>query len=129
MAQFSSWYPLTAASIRTLPDEPAVYELGTLVRSVLLIGAADRGLLRAALAGHLRPQGLQHPPGAIYFRYMITPEPAEQATARLDHYRRTHCGRAPAWQHLALGSRTKAGEGVPGSKPMGLPEGSAEIAT
>jgi hypothetical protein len=49
MAIGSTWQPLTPNAIEALPDAPAVFELGSLVRSVLFIGGDAGDGLRAAV--------------------------------------------------------------------------------
>ena len=100
MADFSPWLPLTAASLESMPDEAAIYEIGTLVRSVLLIGAATRGTLRNTLASLMQPHGVPLPPGRLYFRYKPSPDPALEARQQLNRYRRTHKDSLPRWQNL-----------------------------
>jgi hypothetical protein len=82
-----------------LPEIPGTFELGSLVRSVLLIGAAAEGIgrgVRRALAD-LGPQNHVH-----CVRWQFSPEPEELAARCLEEYRRAHRGASPPAQPREL---------------------------
>lgn len=95
---FSAWKPMTPAVIAEAPNCPAVYELGTLVRTVVFIGAADDDLSRT-LNQHLSvPQTLHPPLGKLYFRFAPLEEPEGTRAVLLEEFRTSHAGALPAAQ-------------------------------
>lgn len=95
---FSAWKPMTPAVIAEAPNCPAVYELGTLVRTVVFIGAADDDLNRT-LNQHLSvPQTLHPPLGRLYFRFAPLDEPEGTRAVLLEEFRTSHAGALPAAQ-------------------------------
>ncbi len=83
---FSAWHPLVEAEVAALPDSPGVFEVATLVRTVLFIGAAPESLV-ATLTRQLDAPGTLHAHGGrLYFRCYATEESerdAERASAGL----------------------------------------------
>ena len=95
---FSAWKPMTPAVIAEAPNCPAVYELGTLVRTVVFIGAADDDLSQA-LNRHLSvPQSLHPPLGRLYFRFAQLDEPEGTRAVLLEEFRTSHAGALPVAQ-------------------------------
>ncbi len=95
---FSPWKPLTPAIVAEAPTCPGVYELATLVRTVVFIGAAGENLSEA-LAAHLgAPQTLHSHFGRLYFRVAAMDEAADAQNALLEEHRATHAGAFPAAQ-------------------------------
>jgi hypothetical protein len=95
---FSPWKPMTPAVVAETPPCPGVYELGTLVRTVVFIGAADDDL-SATLTQHLHvPQTLHPHLGRLYFRFAPLEEPAGTRAALLEEFRSSHAGALPVAQ-------------------------------
>jgi hypothetical protein len=95
---FSPWKPMTPALIAEAPNCPAVYELGTLVRTVVFIGAAD-GDLHQTLNQHLSvPQTLHPHLGRLYFRFAPHDEPEGTRAVLLEEFRTSHAGALPVAQ-------------------------------
>lgn len=95
---FSPWKPMTPAVIAEAPNCPAVYELGTLVRTVVYIGAADDDLSQT-LHHHLSvPQTLHPPLGRLYFRFAPLDEPEGTRAVLLEEFRTSHAGALPVAQ-------------------------------
>lgn len=87
-----SWRRFTLEIIGELPESPAVFEIGNLVRTVLYIGAADD--LRAHLTRYW--QELRPSPGGYYFRFHHGKGAAEEAlTTHIASYRAAHGGLLP----------------------------------
>ncbi|OQY69119.1 MAG: hypothetical protein B6D46_01115 [Polyangiaceae bacterium UTPRO1] len=96
---FSVWKPLTPALIGEAPTCPGVYELATLVRTVVFIGAA--GHLGEALAAHLNaPPNAHLRGGQLYFRVAPLDEPEDAQAALIEEFRALHGGAFPAAQTI-----------------------------
>jgi hypothetical protein len=94
---FSPWKPMTPALIAEAPTCPGVYELGTLVRTVVFIGAGEN--LSEALTDHLNAPATLHPHfGRLYFRVAPLDEPGATQVALIEEYRASHQGAFPAAQ-------------------------------
>lgn len=95
---FSPWKPMTPALIAEAPSCPGVYELATLVRTVVYIGAADDSLSQI-LTQHLRvPQTLHPHLGRLYFRFAPLDEPEGTRAVLLEEFRSSHGGALPVAQ-------------------------------
>jgi hypothetical protein len=95
---FSQWKPMTLARVGEVPSCPGVYELGTLVRTVVFIGAAEESL-SDALTRHLNAPAALHPHlGRLYFRTVALDAPEHVQVELLDEYRSSHGGSLPAAQ-------------------------------
>jgi hypothetical protein len=95
---FSTWKPMVPALVAEAPTSPGVYELGTLVRTVLFIGSAPESL-SDALSQHLNtPATLPPYIGGLYFRTAALEDPEHGQVALLDEYRALHAGSLPAAQ-------------------------------
>jgi hypothetical protein len=90
------WLRLTAESIEALPNAPAVFEIGNLVRTVVYIGRAEGRLRDRVTALGPLPNGLPPAVGGHYLRYELTPAEDEAITARLKTYQGRHRGSLPA---------------------------------
>jgi hypothetical protein len=89
------WRPLSPEVIADLPEEPAVFEVATLVRTVHYIGSAD-GNLRSRLAALIQdPAKLRPSSGGYYFRYERVAHEEEVLSRRLSSYSAGHRGRVP----------------------------------
>ena len=101
---FSTWRPMTQAEVERVPACPGVFELATLVRTVVFIGAAPESLA-SALEQHLAlPAGASGPriaSGRLYFRYRATEEVEQLQSDLLEEYRRHHGGALPPGQSIA----------------------------
>ncbi len=101
MAQFSTWKPLLAADISSLPESPGVFEIATLVRNVLFIGLAPESLA-TTLASHLDvPTPLHARVGRLYFRFAASDQAEAMQAELLARYREQHAGTLPAAQSSA----------------------------
>lgn len=96
---FSAWKPMVPGTVADTPACPGVYELATLVRTVVFIGAAEENL-NEALTQHLNaPATLHHPQaGRLYFRTVAIDEPDHIQVELLDDFRQRHGGAVPAGQ-------------------------------
>jgi hypothetical protein len=95
---FSQWKPMVPALVAEVPAAPGVYELGTLVRTVVFIGSAADNL-SDALTQHLNAPATLHPHfGRLYFRTAALEDPEHGQAALLDAYRASHAGLLPAAQ-------------------------------
>jgi hypothetical protein len=101
MMAFSIWRPLIPAEIAKVPECPGVFELATLVRTVVFIGAAPESLA-SSLGRHLQTGGSPSVQAArLYFRYQASDDAEHAQRERLEEYRRTHGDRLPAAQSEA----------------------------
>jgi hypothetical protein len=95
---FSQWKPLVAAEIALLPESPGVFEIATLVRNVLFIGAASESLART-LATHLNGPGMLHArAGSLYFRHAPADDADRVQVELLSRYCERHGGSLPPAQ-------------------------------
>jgi hypothetical protein len=95
---FSPWKPMTPATVAEAPTCPGLYELATLVRTVVFIGAAGENLSEA-LTGHLNAPATLHPHfGRLYFRVAPRDDPEETQRELIEAYRASHAGAFPAAQ-------------------------------
>jgi len=86
------------ALVAEAPASPGVYELATLVRTVVFIGSAPESL-SDALTQHLNAPATLHPHfGRLYFRTAALEDPDHGQTKLLDAYRASHAGSVPAAQ-------------------------------
>lgn len=89
------WLKLTADNLSAVPDVPGVFEIGNLVRTVLLI---ERG--NGRLGDRLRqigpmPAVLPAMVGGHYFRFELARAEDEALERRLKTYRAQHRGTLP----------------------------------
>ena len=95
---FSSWKPLVPVAITEAPTCPGVYQLATLVRTVVFIGAAPTNLSET-LAQHVNAPATLHPHlGPLYFRLAPLESPEHAQSELLEEYRARHGGALPAAQ-------------------------------
>ena len=95
---FSPWKPMTPALVAEAPTCPGVYELATLVRTVVFIGAAGESLSET-LTEHLNAPATLHPHfGRLYFRLVPMDEPEGTQNALIEEHRASHNGAFPAAQ-------------------------------
>jgi hypothetical protein len=95
---FSAWKPMVPALVAEAPASPGVYELGTLVRTVVFIGSAPESLSET-LNQHLNAPATLHPHlGRLYFRTAALEDPEHGQAELLDAYRARHAGSVPAAQ-------------------------------
>jgi hypothetical protein len=91
----NTWKPLSQDVVAEVPETPAVFEVGSLVRTVLYIAAAQ-GNLRARLNQLIQEmQTLPRTTGGYYFRYDVAPKEDEALASRLARYRAQHGGLLP----------------------------------
>jgi hypothetical protein len=96
MAIGSAWQPLTPSTVDSLPDGAAVFEIGSLVRTVLYIGGDANEGLRAAVRRALDDPRLRLRARCVRWEY--TTDPRARAAQLLAGYRASHDGAAPAEQ-------------------------------
>jgi hypothetical protein len=92
----SVWQTLRPGSIDELPTAPGVFELGNLVRNVLLVGGEPGRALREVVR-----EALSSPAVAIHarcLRFTLTDDPAAALQERLAEYRAGHDGKLPPEQ-------------------------------
>jgi hypothetical protein len=89
---------MVPAVISDAPASPGVYQLATLVRTVVFIGAAPDSL-NETLTLHLNAPATLHPHlGNLYFRVAPLEDPELAQTGLLEEYRTSHGGALPAAQ-------------------------------
>ena len=96
MAIGSAWQPLTPTALDSLPDATAVFELGSLVRSVLYVGGDANEGLRASVARALADPRLRLRVRCV--RWELTTDPRARAAQLLAAYRAAHDGALPSEQ-------------------------------
>lgn len=92
MSSSEDWRVITPRLLEALPEGPGVFEIGNLVRTVLLVGAAELGL-RSGVRAALTSPALQSRAHCI--RFELAEDPGRRASERLDDYRRAHHGMPP----------------------------------
>lgn len=102
MAIGSAWQPLTPNAVDALPDAMAVFEIGSLVRSVLYIGGEANEGLRDAVRRALDEPRLRLRARCV--RWELTTDPRGRAAQLLASYRAAHEGASPAEQPRAQAS-------------------------
>jgi len=96
MAIGSAWQPLTPTTVDSLPDAMAVFEIGSLVRSVLFIGGEANEGLRATVRRALADPRLRLRARCV--RWEMTHDPRARAAHLLAAYRAAHDGASPSEQ-------------------------------
>jgi hypothetical protein len=107
------WRPLSIDAIADLPEEPAVFEVANLVRSIQYIGSAEDNLRTSLTALAQDQTKFRAIPGGWYFRYERVAQADEALTHRLTAYRAKHGGQLPpanrdAGRSLRVASRRAA---------------------
>jgi hypothetical protein len=92
----NGWQTLRPGSLEELPAEPGVFELGNLVRNVLLVGGEPNRSLREVVREALSAPGVAVQARCV--RFSVTPDPATAVQARLSDYRAGHAGSLPPEQ-------------------------------
>ena len=86
------------AVVAEAPTSPGVYQLATLVRTIVFIGTASENL-SATLTQHLNAPATLHPHlGHLYFRIAPLEDPECAQAELLEEYRTLHGGAPPAAQ-------------------------------
>jgi len=98
---FSIWRPLVPAQITDAPETPGVFEIATLVRTLLHVGAASESLALTLTRYVETPGHLQAHTGGLYFRYASVHDPEPLQTTLLDAYRERHGGLLPPAQEAS----------------------------
>ena len=76
------WYPLSVVWLATVPEVAGVFEIGNLVRTVLLV-SRGHGNLRGSLASvAARQEKLPPSAGGYYFRYHLTKDEENSLASR-----------------------------------------------
>lgn len=99
MAIGSAWQPLTPHAVESLPDAMAVFEIGSLVRTVLFIGGEANEGLRECVRRALGDPRLRLRAHCV--RWELTSDPRGRAAQLLAAYRSAHDGAAPSEQPRA----------------------------
>lgn len=114
----NGWRALRPGSVDELPSEPGVFELGTLVRSVLLVGGEPDRPLREAVRDALAKPAVALQARCI--RFILTADPASEVQSRLTDYRDGHAGNLPPEQprrpHVTASSRRPFPARVPSTR-------------
>lgn len=111
MANGTRWRVITPALLAELPEQPGIFEVGNLVRSILFIGAASGSLAEEIRRILVEPRMLSR---AHCIRFEAIDEAEEVAQQRLAAYRREHAGALPyaqrqdAFTNLIEGKRPTA---------------------
>jgi hypothetical protein len=98
---FSTWRPLVPAEITDAPETPGVFEIATLVRTLLHVGAASESLAQTLTRYIETPGHVQSYTGGLYFRYASSQDPEPLQTTLLDAYRERHGGFLPPAQEVS----------------------------
>ena len=98
---FSAWRPLLPSETAAAPPCPGVFELATLVRTVVLIGLAQESLVAALDRFVGSPAPVTSKSGRLYFRFRPCEAPEQVQGDLLEAHRRTHGGALPAAQDPA----------------------------
>lgn len=106
---FTTWRPLIPGELGQIPESPGVFEIGTLVRSLLFVGAAPQSLIMT-LNGYILevPPQLHQYAGGLYFRVLTTSEPERTQDDLLARYRDCHGGSLPPAQSISPPPRIAA---------------------
>lgn len=96
MAIGTPWQPLTPTALDSLPDAMAVFEIGSLVRTVLYIGGDPEEGLKAAVRRALDDPRLRLRARCI--RWEMSTDPRSRAAELLAAHRAAHGGATPAEQ-------------------------------
>jgi hypothetical protein len=109
----TTWRRLTPDVVADLPEAAGVFEVASLVRTTLYIGAADGNLRTRLSALSSEVTRLPAAPGGYYFRYELATREQETLATRLAKYREEHGGELPAGNReaprpLRLASRSAA---------------------
>lgn len=96
MAIEAQWQPLTPSAIASLPEAMAVFEIGSLVRTVLYIGGDPEEGLRSAVRRVLGTPRLRLRAHCI--RWEVTTDPRGRAAELVAAHRAAHGGAGPAEQ-------------------------------
>lgn len=120
MAIGAAWQPLSPEVLDGLPDTTAVFEIGSLVRSVLYIGGDPNEGLRACVARALENPRLRMRARCV--RWELTSDPRARAGQLLSAYRAAHDGALPAEQPRAAATvRSLMGPVAPEAHPAKAP--------
>ena len=90
------WIALGRETVGGLPDRPGVFVLGTMVRSVLLVGVAEERGLRATVAEAIARGPLATRARCI--RIELRDDPRPRQAELVEEYRASHAGALPPEQ-------------------------------
>ncbi len=90
------WQKLNPSTIACVPEEPGIFEIGNLVRSVLYIGRADGNLRRRLERLGAIPENVPASAGGYYVRWAVVPDEDGALAERHARHRGEHEGRLPA---------------------------------
>jgi hypothetical protein len=118
----SGWQVLRPGSLEELPAVPGVFELGNLVRNVLLVGGESGRSLREVVREALSAPGIALQ--ARCLRFSVTDDPQAAVQARLADYRAGHAGSLPPEQprrsHLLDANARRPGPSRVGGAPRAV---------
>lgn len=90
------WQKLNPSTIKAVPDEPGIFEIASLVRTVLYVGRAD-GSLRRRLEGlGTVPANVPASTGGYYVRWAVAADEACALAERETSHRARLGGHLPA---------------------------------
>ena len=89
------WRKLNPATIENVPDAPAIFEIGNLVRSVLYVGRADGNLRRRLERLGAIPENVPASAGGYYVRWAVVGDEEAALAERQAAHRAAHDGRLP----------------------------------
>lgn len=92
MPKATQWRVITPTLLNELPEMPGVFEVGNLVRNVLLISAAPTGIAHAIREALTQPRLLSR---AHCIRFEVSEDGEDLARIRLAEYRQAHGGTPP----------------------------------
>jgi hypothetical protein len=96
MALQTPWRPITPQVLDELPDVAGVFELGSLVRSVLWVGGDGAVGLRSAIGAAVLDTRVRHL--VRYLRFEPATDPGARQRELLSEYRASHHGALPPAQ-------------------------------
>jgi hypothetical protein len=102
MTLSGEWRVITPGMVESLPDGPGVFALGSLVRSILVVGGDDELSLREAVERALANPRLRLRAHCI--RIELAADPATRVREILAGYARAHGDRLPPEQPRAAAS-------------------------
>ena len=92
----SRWHKLNPSFIGAVPDEPGVFEIANLVRTVLYVGRAEGNLRQRLASLGTVPTNLPASVGGYYVRYCRHADEEAALAEAQTSYRESHAGHLPA---------------------------------
>jgi hypothetical protein len=89
------WQKLNPATIECVPEEPGIFEIGNLVRTVLYIGRADGNLRRRLERLGAVPENVPASAGGYWVRWAAVADEETALAERHAQHRGAHEGHLP----------------------------------